>query len=235
MAFVAITLSQIPPIHLLLRPKRLDVEVNSRIRVSHMVGNPNAGVIVSIRNTGGRQLRIRAIRLVITREGKPLLSLPGLSYFETPSADTAVLFVPFGLKPGETWAHSVVFLNEFDRLAEKLFRESLSALNSDIRRKFADRTEDDKDAVVAEPALVAPFLGMFEKLFAWQPGEYITTLEVTAEPGSASFSKQYRFTLFESDTRDLVENTHDYKYGGGITYKLDSHAGVNVPLSEHVG
>ena len=48
MAFVAITLSQIPPIHLLLRPKRLDVEVNSRIRVSHMVGNPNAGVIVSI-------------------------------------------------------------------------------------------------------------------------------------------------------------------------------------------
>jgi hypothetical protein len=235
LAFVAIVLSQIPPVHLLLRPKRLEVEVHSRIRISHMVGNPNASVVVSVRNTGGRQLRIRGLRLLISRAGKSLLTLPGLNYYETPSAQTAVLFVPFSLKPGETWAHNVTFLNEFDRQTEKLFRESSSALAADIRRKIADRAEDDTEAVVADPLLVVPFQEMFNRLFVWQPDEYVATLEVQAEPGSASFSKKYRFTLYESDTRDLVENTSDYKYGGGITFKLDAHGGVNVPISEHIG
>ena len=35
LSLVAIILSQLPPVHLLVRPKRLEVEVHSRIRVSH--------------------------------------------------------------------------------------------------------------------------------------------------------------------------------------------------------
>lgn len=68
MALVAIVLSQLPPLRILLRPKRLEVEVHSRILVTHMVGNPNASVVISIRNTGGRQLRVRALRLVVARD-----------------------------------------------------------------------------------------------------------------------------------------------------------------------
>lgn len=235
LSLVAIILSQIPPLHLLLRPKRLAVEVHSRIRVSHMVGNANACVVVSVRNTGGRALRIKALRLVITRDGKFLTNLPGQSYFETPTAETAVLFVPFVLKPGESWAHSVVFLNEFDRLTEKFFRESESALTADIKDRLAKREEDDKAMVIVDPKFVEPFQKLFNNLFIWLPGEYVTTLEVQAEPGSASFSKRYRFTLYESDTKDLTANTEDYKYGGGISYKVATHSGVNVPLAEHVG
>lgn len=73
-----------------------------------------------------------------------------------------------------------------------------------LENRFADCAEDDTEAVVADPKLVEPFLTMFERLFVWQPNEYIATLEVQAEPGSASFSKMYRFTLYEFDTRDLV-------------------------------
>jgi hypothetical protein len=213
----------------------LEVEVHSRIQVTHKVGNPNASVLVGIRNTGGRNLRIRALRLAIARDGKPLLALPGQSYFENPSSESAVLFVPFGLTPGETWTHSVSFFNDFDRQTEKLFRESVSALSADIRRKLDTRSEHDKQAVVGEPSLTEPFHAMFQKLFVWQPGEYIVTLEVKAEPGSASYTKKYRFTLYESDTRELMDHTEDYKFGGGLTYKLEKHAGVNVPLAEHVG
>ena len=90
MSLIAIALSQLPPVHLLLRPKRLEVEVHSRVRVTHMVGNPNASVVVSVRNTGGRPLRIRALRLQIVRDGKPLVTLPGINYFETPSSNTPV-------------------------------------------------------------------------------------------------------------------------------------------------
>lgn len=200
-----------------------------------MVGNPNAGVVVSVRNTGGRTLRIKALRLSIARDGKPLVVLQAQSYFETPTAETAVLFVPFMLKPGESWAHSAVFLNEFDRLTEKFFRESESALTADIKDRLEKRAEGDKAMVVADSKLVDPFHQLFKSMFIWLPGEYVATLEVVAEPGSASFSKSYRFTLYESDSRDLAANTEDYKYGGGISYKLATHSGVNVPLAEHVG
>ena len=233
-ALVAIVLSQLPPLHLLLRPKRLDVEVHSRIGVTHKVGNPNANVVVSIRNTGGRELRIRSLMLDISRDGKPLMALPAQNYFETPSSQSSVLFVPFSLKPSETWAHSVSFLNVFDRLTEKQFRENLSALDSDIRRKIRERKEDDKSAVVADVGLVMPFLQMYEKLFVWLPGEYVMELKVNAEPGSASYSKKYRFTLYESDSADLRVHLEDYPFGGGLTYNVERHSGINVPLTEHV-
>lgn len=234
-ALIAIVLSQLPPVHLLLRPKRLEVEVHSRIGITHQVGNPNASVVVSVRNTGGRELRIRGLRVDITRDGKPLLTLPAQNYFELPSSQSSVLFVPFTLKPGETWAHSVTFLNFFDRLTEKQYRENLSALESDIRRRLRARPEDDKRAVTADPALVQPFNLLFEKLFAWLPGEYVANLQVDAEPGSASYSKKYRFTLYESDTAELREHANDYPFGGGLTYNVERHVGVNVPLAEHVG
>ncbi len=234
LSLVAIVLSQLPPVHLLLRPKKLEVEVHSRIRISHRVGNPNASVVVSVRNTGGRPLRVRSLRLLISRDGQPLLTLPGLNYFETPTSQTAVLFVPFSLKPGDTWAHAVLFFNEFDRQTEKEFRANESALSADIRERLAARPETDKALVIAESKLVEPFIELFKTLFVWRPGEYVATLEVQAEPGSSSFLKKYRFTLYESDTRDLEANTNDYKFGGGISYVVATHAGVDVPLAQHV-
>lgn len=233
LAFLAIVLSQLPPLHLLLRPQRLDVEVHSRIGVTHKVGNPNANVVVSIRNTGGRELRIRNLSLDVSRDGRPLAVLPAQNYFEMPSSQSSVLFVPFTLKPDETWAHNVVFLNLFDRLTEKQFRENLSMLSLDIRSKLSSRHDDDKDAVVAEHVLVQPFFNMFEKLFVWLPGEYVFELKVKAEPGSASYSKKYRFTLFESDTSDLRKHREDYQFGGGLAYDIEKHVGVYIPLTEH--
>lgn len=161
--------------------------------------------------------------------------MPGQNYYESPSAQSSVLFVPFTIAPSESWAHSVTFLNFFDRQTEKRFRESLSALDANIRKKLRERPEGEKGAVVAERDLVQPFFELFKQLFIWQPGEYVAELVVDAEPGSASFSKKYRFTLYESDTADLTAQLEDYPFGGGLTYKVESHLGVNVPLTEHAG
>lgn len=234
LSFTAIVLSQLPPVHLLLRPKRLEVEVHSRIRIGHTVGNPNTALVLSIRNTGGRALRVGTLVLQLSRDGNPLATLPGQSYFERPTSETAVLFVPFTLKPGETWSHSVLFFKEFDRQTEKLYRQNAAALTTDVEERISARDPNDKKPVIAAQELVTPFLTLFEKLFVWHPGEYVATLQVKAEPGSASFSKQYRFTLYESDTQELKSNTDDYKFGGGISYQVAAHAGLNVPLSEHV-
>jgi hypothetical protein len=234
MSLSAIVLSQIPPVHLLLRPRRLDVEVHSRILLTHLVGNANLTLVVSVRNTGGRDLRVRGLRIDLMRDGKVLGSFPAQNYYETPSSTSLVLLVPFSLKRGEQWAQGVHFLNFFDRKTEKLFKESQSAISRDIRRRIDTRSEGDKNLVVAEPALVAPFEELFSRMFLWEAGEYVATLSVKAEPGSASYTKAYRFTLYESDMVELKRYAEEYKYGGGgITYNTPENAGIGVQLTEH--
>lgn len=234
-AVLALVLSQLPPVRLWFRPKRLEVEVHSRIQITHKVGNPNVGMFVSVRNTGGRDLRIRSIQLSLSRDNTSLGSLAAQNYFEGPTSQSSVLYVPFWLKPGESWAHGTNFLNLFDRATEKLYRESESALGADIRAKLRVRAKGDDREVLADPQLVAPFLALFERLFIWQPGEYLAELRVDAEPGSASFKRVYRFTLYESDSTELRSHTQDYKFGGGLSYNVDRHIGAFVPLSPHGG
>ncbi|WP_313041955.1 hypothetical protein [Pseudomonas sp.] len=230
-SFAAIVLSQMPPIHLLIRPRRLDVEVHSRIQLMHRVGNTNVGLVVGITNSGGRALRIRAMRADLTRDGRLLASLPGMSYFETPSSTATVLFVPFLLKPNESWSHGVCFFNAFDRQTEKTYRSCLSRLKADIRQKLDAQPSDRKEMVEAEPEAVSPFAEMFNRFFNLEPGEYTVSLTVTAEPGSASYSKKYRFTLFESDTEELRAQSERYKFGTFIAFD-DPDVTINIPLTE---
>ena len=232
-AVLAVVLSQVPPIRLWFRPRRLEVEVHSRLQITHKVGNPNVGMFVSVRNTGGRELRIKSLKLAISRDGLHLSPLPVKNYFENPSSTSSVLFVPFSLKPSETWAHGVSFHNFFDRAAEKLYREWVYALEMDIRKKIQIRPESDKNAVSADLSLVQPFTDLFEKLFLWQLGEYVIELSVETEPSSASFNRKYRFTLYESDSAELRSHTDDYQFGGGLSFNVDRHIGVFVPLQQH--
>ena len=53
-AATAIVLSQIPPIHLLLKKAKIDLELHSRIVITHKVGNPNIVLPLIISNVGGR-------------------------------------------------------------------------------------------------------------------------------------------------------------------------------------
>lgn len=232
-AFVAIVLSQLPPFRLWFRPNKLDVEVHSRITVTHKVGNPNVTLYVSIANTGGRDLKVSSISVGIKRDGQPVIGLPAQSYFETTSSREAVLFVPFTLKPNETWGHPTNFYREWDRPTEKLYRESESNLRNRIREKLEARPEDDKKAVVAEDEYLEPFHRLFEAMFIWRPGEYVAELDVQTKQAASSFKKSYRFTLFESDSNELLSHTDDYKYGGGLNYNVDRHVGVFVPITEH--
>lgn len=161
--------------------------------------------------------------------------MPAQNYFEKPTDPTSILFVPFSLKPGEYWSHSVNFLNFFDRPTEKLYRASESALRSNIQGRLKTRAAGDENPVKGDSNLTDPFIQLFHRLFIWEPGEYIVELTVDTEPTSATYAKKYRFTIYESDTTELQKHIEDYQYGGGIYYNMESHAGVFVPLSEHVG
>ena len=191
---------------------------------------------VSIRNTGGRALRVSTVKLDIGREGVSVGTFPAQNYFEQPSSKSSVLFVPFDIKPGDSWAHTMTFLNIFDRATEKLYRQSSSALREDVRKKIAERDTnakegDKKEAVIGEPSLVEPFLDLHSRLFVWAPGEYAMTLQVSTDGSSSTYSRKYRFTLYESDTDELRSYVDSYKFGAGIFYTDDKQVGVFVPIS----
>lgn len=231
---IAIALSQLPPIRLWFRRKRIEVEVPSRVLISHQVGNPNVAMAISLRNTGGRTLLIRSLEIKLTRDGTDLGLFRAQNYFETPSSQTTALLVPFSMKPDDTWVHGTNFLNYFNRATEKHYRAIESAMREDIQKKLDAKAPEETKLVEAEPALVEPFLQLFDKLFIWESGEYVMDLRVNTEPGAATFSKKYRFTLYESDTAELRKHTEDYKHGGRITWTpTNKPIGVTIPLIDY--
>lgn len=230
-ALLALVLSQLPPVYLLFRPKRLEVDVHARIQVSHVVGNPTVALYLSVRNTGGRELRVKGLKLALSRDGKYIETFSAQGYFETPSSNSAVLFVPFTLKPNDSWGHATNFFVPFDRQTEKFLRNSEVALISEIRQKN-NVIPGPSPFTFANPALVDPLMKVFDKLFIWQPGEYSMELSIVTDPAAVLSKQVYKFTLYESDSEDLRSYTKEYRSGIGISSSVE-RPGVFVPLSRN--
>src|SRR5574341_1575005 len=214
-AAVAIVLSQLPPVHLLLRRGKLDIEPYSRILITHKIGNPNVQLHIILTNIGGRLVRVKSIELKIKRDGKDIATLPAQNYLQNPTDTNNVLFTSFSIKPREEWAHIVNFLNYFSREDEKKYRTAESKLREDILEKVK-RLKNKDHIVKAEDNLVTPFIEMFNEKFVWQPGEYELSISVIASNNKSGIAKSYRFTLFESDSQELIKHKEDYKTGDGI-------------------
>ena len=230
-AGLALILSQLPPIHMLLRRAKLEMELYSRIHVTHKVGNPNVSFHLILSNVGGRTIKIKGIILKIKRDGKPVMTLPAQNYFQTLTDTTPILFAGISIKPKEEWAHGVTFLNYFSRTNEKKYRDAESTLKADIfkKRKTLENKEDNAEA---EKEYITPFLEMFKENFLWNPGEYQIQVSVLAVPEKAGIEKNYHFTLFESDSEELSKFQDDYKYGDGIYFNSGNHLGIFVQISE---
>lgn len=230
-SLVAIILSQLPPVHLWFRRAKLDLELYSRIHITHKVGNPNLQLHIIISNIGGRTIRVKDIKVTIRRDGSDVAILPAQNYLQNPNHKNSVLLTSFSLKPKDEWAHIVNFLNYFSREDEKRFRSADARLREDIIEKKKLPENNDR-LVEAESELVSPFLTMFSQKFVWLPGEYQLFISVISSDNSASIEKQYRFTLFESDSEALSKVTGEYKFGDGINRDSGNFTGVLVQISE---
>lgn len=232
-ASLALLLSQLPHVRLWFKPKRLEVEVRNRVLVTHTIGNPNVSLLVTIRNSGGRALRISGVDIQITRDGLGVGILPCQSYFETGTQQSANLFVPFSLPPGSDWTKTLNFGNLFDRHVESAFRASRNAIKTDIEQKAAQNPPGPGQYIEAEPALIVPITDLFERLFMWHRGEYVLTLNVRAE-GTKNFRREYRFTLYDADVSDLRDHAKLYRYGAGVYFNDSRQEAAGIPLTEHV-
>jgi hypothetical protein len=185
-------------------------------------------VIVS--NTGGNELKVKRMQIRLRRDQDAEFVLPAKNYLQEPSDKEAVLFTSFKLKPTQEWAHIVNFLKFFPREDEKELRRLDSTMRLDLLAK-REALVDKHEEVEAEAAIIVAVVAFHNRYFRWFAGEYVLTLEVDVEPQRACFAKQYRFTLFESDSQDLSDHKNDYKYGYGVCLS-SRQVGVAVPLTE---
>lgn len=232
-ATIALALSQIPPLHLLFKKAKIDIELYSRILVTHKVGNPNLTCHLILNNTGGRTLRVKKIYAKIERDEKPIVTLPAQNYNANPSDKNSILLTSFNIKPQNEWGQTTNFLNYFERAEEKAYKEAEALLKEDILKRL-DAEPDRNTVVKADAHLIKAFQDMFNKMFIWEPGEYTLTMVVNADPLKDEAQKQYRFTLFESDSQELKNYTKDYDTGTGIYYDtVERHPGVSIQITEN--
>lgn len=230
-AALALFLSQLPPIHMLLKRAKLEIELYSRIHITHKLGNPNLQIHLIMNNVGGKTIKIKGITSTIKRDGNQIAILPAQNYLQNPNDKTTLLFTRILLKPKEEWAHIINFLNYFSRSDEKKYRDGESKLKADIFEKL--KAPENKDKFVEADAQYVPmFISMFDEKFIWRAGEYEMRIDVDTEPQKTKVVKSYRFTLFESDSEELCKFKDDYKYGDGIYWNSDKHPGIIVELRE---
>lgn len=229
-AAIAIVLSQLPHIYTLVKRAKLEMELYTRIHLTHKVGNPNAQLYVILSNVGGRSIRVRGMTLKLKRDGNDVAVLPAQAYLQDPNGKTTLLLTSFVLKSKDEWAHFVNFLNYFVRADEKRYRSAESILKQEIFKK-SDLPENE-DRPEADGQYITEFMTMFNEKFVWYTGEYEVLISVQTSNKKADIEKKYRFTLFESDTSELSKAKDDYKFGDGIYWESGNHPGVVVQIVE---
>jgi hypothetical protein len=231
-ATIAVVLSQIPPIHLLLKKAKIDFELHSKINITHKVGNPNLQLHLLIFNIGGRKIRIKEINVSIERDGKNLTTLPAQNYLQSSNDNNTVLFTSFSLNTGEDWGHIINLLNFFDREDEKNYRQIEAKMLDDFRDQN-EKEEDRKELIELKPEYVQPIHNFFNRHYIWLPGEYKLIVNILTDKVSADISKSFRFTIFESHSDQLKEITKKFKYGGGIWWDPENiQTGVVLEIKE---
>lgn len=228
-AALALLCSQLPPLRVLLRKGKLAVEVVSQVFLNHRYGNPNAQLHVIVSHLRGRRVRVNAITLDVISSSGVSLKLPAMSYIQKDASKGAILFTPFSLNAGEDWGHVVNFFPMLNRQDDRLIREATSAIQKDILAK-RQHLDNEKMDVEAEPALVTPFIQLFERQFKWLPDEYTMTVRVTTDPPNAVADKKLRFILFDWDVARLKSTVDGYCYGASILYDAPLGEGVIVPF-----
>lgn len=215
-ATIAVILSQLPPVRLWFKKAKLDIEMYSKISITHKVGNPNLQIHLIVSNIGGRKVRVKGISALIKKDGKLVATLPAQNYLESQNNQNTLLFTPFSLYPSQEWAHIINLLNFFNHEDEQEYRGLEAKMLANYRSKKSNSKQESQDLIEVDEGLVQPFHGFFDKHFIWSTGEYQLTVNIDTDNETANISKEYRFTIFESHTAQLKEITDKYKFGDGI-------------------
>jgi len=125
-------------------------------------------------------------------------------------------------------------LRYFERDNEKSYLKIEGDLLADSRsnqNKFKSADTND-DGYEHPKELVKPASDFFEKHFCWKAGEYSMSINVVTDCKSATVTKKYRFTIFESHEETLTSIKEYFKYGGGIYWNPQIKTNAILEITE---
>lgn len=215
-AVVAIVLSQLPPVKLWFRRPRLSVEAYERVGLTEEVGHPAAQWHLSISNTGNRDVRIRKLTLIMRRDGD-VRSFDGRGYFVNQHDAQPTILTPFTVRTQDTWSHNINFFKLASRDTRQTYARISKALRDDLSAKLQGRAEGDPP-VEGEPALVQPFLDMWDAGWFWRHGEFDLELQIQTDYPKADLAAKFRMTLFEGDSEFLNARRTVVRLGLGTAW-----------------
>ena len=95
-----------------------------------------------------------------------------------------------------------------------------------------ERPENKEKLCEANAEAVRKLMAFFERHFKWAAGEYDLELKILTDRPAADVYRRYRFSLFESEAKELYGYSDMYRYGAGVYWVSPAQPGLIVPLHE---
>jgi hypothetical protein len=231
-AFAALILSQLPPLKQILRKGIVTIEKYETLYLSHTIGSPSAHLFVILKNVGNTTINVQSISLSITRKNSNAFLLKGRGYQINPTDNQFVMLVPFEIAPNTTWAHTINFIDVWNRDSQKEYKNIYIKIRDSINEKnkiqpMVFGSQQEADLVAYEN-----LCNFFKHNFKWLDGEYEAEILVKNKAGDIIAQDSVVFTLFESESDELKSWVADYKFGYGIHLPASQNqVGVWVNLS----
>ncbi|WP_351008814.1 hypothetical protein [Shewanella sp. S1-58-MNA-CIBAN-0166] len=231
-AVAALVLSQLPPVKLLFKKGVLTIEKHGTIFIHHTIGSPNINLFVILKNIGGSSISVHSIDMNIIRKSSTSFLLKGRGYANNPSDYNFVMLTPFEIEPNQTWAHTISFVDLWNRAEQKEYK----AIYSNIRDTITEKNRVDPGYTKRHEADESDYIkicNFFEKNYKWIDGEYDAEILVKDKENNVIAKDKVKFTLFESESDELRLWVEDYKYGNSIHLPVSQKQyGVWVDLSD---
>lgn len=220
-AFVALLLSQFPPVFQIFRRGKLIIDLPRNFTIDHKVGKPIIYLYLTLKNIGGRDVNVKSIEIDIT-EKKRSFKILGNSYLESSTDNIYTVLSPFSLKAGETWSHSVFFEEWWSRKLNRKYKILEARIRKEITSQLNKQLTGVTERKKAKKADVDDLIKFMTSQYKWEDGEYDLTVSILGENKKILAIKTIQFILYESDAGELLSHSEEYIYGAGV-YFIDQH------------
>lgn len=161
-AVIAVVLSQVPPIHKILRKGRLELDVHKMAYVYHWIGNTNLQFYLTISNVGGKSVTVKGIKAeLIFESGQPTI-VKAQDYIKNNESNNQTFLTKFKIASGEEWTHLTRFFNVFTKAEEKESKSFIKKAKDEITEKLKVSPPGQTVVEICEP-LVLDIKNFFEK------------------------------------------------------------------------
>ncbi len=214
-------------------PPKLKLSFNSKIWLTHTIGDPRISLGLTIKNVGAREILIKSIKAKLASNvEKKVFKLD--EFTDDLESKELILFREFTLEPNEEWSHTLIFQNYFEEDDLAIYKPAYRELKNiiDRKRKSSDHTFSAHQDLRVEDKLIEPFRVLFKKYFIWKEGKYNLEIFIKTDIKKADENQKFSFSVSKALEKDFLEDVERFKSGDRILEDLDEESGEYIKLSK---